>query len=189
MVHIPDVDIDFIDRTKILELIKHTQASNVQKDELVQHASGIYMCDIPVDPITKLSAIPYKEAEKLGYQKIDFLNCSTYEGVRSEQHLNELIKKEPIWDILHDEEIIKLLPHISGHMYAIKKINPRSISDLAITIAIIRPAKRYLLNCSHEKIKEDIWKQSDGYQFKKSHAIAYAVSIVVSMNLLIEGLS
>lgn len=189
MIHIPDVDIDFYDRSLVLDKIKHTNASIVKKDDLSSHASGVYLCNIPIEPLTKLSAIPYKEAERLGYQKIDFLNNSVYENVKSEEHLNELMNKEPIWDMLHDEDIIKLLPHISGHMYAVKKINPRSILDLAITIAIIRPAKKYLLVCSYDKIREDIWKPAEGYQFKKSHAIAYAVSIVVFMNLLVEGLS
>lgn len=184
MIHIPDVDIDFADRSKILEHIKYVPASMIQKNELVQHASGIYMCNIPVDPKSKLSSIPYKEAEVLGYQKIDFLNCSTYADVKSEEHLNELMNKEPIWDMLKHNEVLKLLPHVSGHMYAIEKIDPKSITDLAMVIAIIRPAKRYLLNCSIDKIASDIWKISDGYQFKKSHAIAYAASIVVSMNLL-----
>lgn len=189
MIHIPDIDIDFADRKKILSVISHVPASMIQNDELVQHASGVYMCNIPVDPKTKLSSLPYKESEKLGYQKIDFLNCSTYEKITSEQHLIEMMDMEPLWDILYDEQILEMLPHVSDHMYAIKKIQPKSIIDLAIVIAIIRPAKRYLLTCSRKKIDEDIWKEDNGYQFKKSHAVAYAASIVVAMNLLCSGLS
>ena len=57
-------------------------------------------------------------------------------------------------------------------------------------LAIIRPSKRYLLNESWDKINEEVWiTPADGsYYFKKSHAIAYAIAIVVQMNLIVEQL-
>ena len=53
-------------------------------------------------------------------------------------------------------------------------------------LAIIRPAKRYLLNADWETITKEVWtKPNDGsYFFKKSHAVAYAQAIVVQMNIL-----
>ena len=184
--NLPDVDIDFFDVEKILSLVPHVKASISQKNNMVKHQSGIYLCDIPKHPLEDFSSIDYKDAETIGYQKIDFLISHTYEKVKSEEHLEELMNKKPVWEILHDADILDMLPHLSGHLYAIQKINPKSVEELAMTIAIIRPAKRYLLLCSMDKIKEDIWKKSDGYHFKKSHSIAYAMSIVVSMNLLVE---
>lgn len=186
MVHLPDVDIDFYDVEGALKAVDHIKASNIQNGKLVKHQSGIYLCNIPQYPIDNLASVPYKEAEKMGYQKIDFLVSHTYKDVKDEDHLEFLMNKEPLWDMLYDDDLIKLLPHIADHKYAIEKINPKNVMDLAIVIAIIRPAKRYLLSCSIEKIKEDIWKKADGYQFKKSHAVAYAMSIVVAMNLLLE---
>ena len=53
-------------------------------------------------------------------------------------------------------------------------------------MAIIRPAKRYLMHKDWEEIMKDVWvRPTDGsYFFKKSHAIAYAQAIVVQMNLI-----
>jgi hypothetical protein len=55
-----------------------------------------------------------------------------------------------------------------------------------MVLAIIRPAKRYLLGKSWETIKNEVWvKPTDrSYFFKKAHAIAYAHAIIVQMNLI-----
>ena len=68
-------------------------------------------------------------------------------------------------------------------------MKPQSIEELAEVLAVIRPAKRHLLNESKETISnEEVWKkpEDDSYFFKKAHAIAYAVSIVVQLNLFCE---
>ena len=69
-----------------------------------------------------------------------------------------------------------------------QQLKPSSIDQLAATLAIIRPAKRHLAGLPWTTIMEQVWiKPSDGeYYFKKAHAIAYAVSVVVHMNLLCE---
>lgn len=186
MKHNPDVDLDLQNVDEALAVIPHVKATMINNGKFVKHNSGIYLSNIPKEPINDMSSITYKVAEGYGYFKIDMLSVNMYDGVKSEEHLDELMNKEPVWEILHDEELIKTLPHISGHMYAIKKINPKTIEELAMVTAIIRPAKKYLLHCSMEKIKDDIWKKADGYSFKKSHAIAYATAIVVCMNLMLE---
>mgnify|MGYP000742308072 CR=1 FL=1 len=63
-----------------------------------------------------------------------------------------------------------------------------AVIELAEVLAIIRPAKRPLLNESKEKIKKEVWvKPTDGsYYFKKAHAVSYAMACVVHMNLLCE---
>jgi hypothetical protein len=60
-----------------------------------------------------------------------------------------------------------------------------SIPRLAMFLAVIRPAKKHLIGKTWKEVSETIWdKGSDGYSFKKSHAIAYAQLVVVHMNLL-----
>ena len=48
----PDIDIDFLDRTKPLEVIKHITAANGDK----KHNTGIYVQSTPYNPLTGLSA-------------------------------------------------------------------------------------------------------------------------------------
>ena len=75
-----------------------------------------------------------------------------------------------------------------NHIDVLKVMKPQSVMELAEVLAVIRPAKRHLLNESKSKISELVWqKPEDGtYYFKKAHAIAYAVSIVVQLNLFCE---
>jgi DNA polymerase III alpha subunit len=70
----------------------------------------------------------------------------------------------------------------------LKRLKPQSVEQIAMILAIIRPAKSYLKNSSWAEIEKNVWeKDEDGqYQFKKSHAISYALSIVVQLNLLVE---
>jgi hypothetical protein len=68
---------------------------------------------------------------------------------------------------------------------------PNSISQLAAVLAMIRPAKRYLIGQDWNTVNAEIWQKPAGneYYFKKAHAIAYAAAIVVQMNLICEGLT
>ena len=67
-----DIDIDFKTDFNPLTIVKWTKAMNVVNDEIRAHPCGYYPQNIPVDVLTGLSAIPYKEAEALGFFKIDF---------------------------------------------------------------------------------------------------------------------
>ena len=97
--------------------------------------------------------------------------------------------KEPDWDMLEDKKIVDELFHLNGHFDIVSKLKPKTIEQLASVLAIIRPAKRYLLKQNWDDIKTNVWrKPADGsYFFKKSHAIEYAQAIVVQMNLITEG--
>ena len=187
----PDIDIDFLDREQALKLFDHTVASRLDNNKLVKHNTGIYLHDVPVDPITGLCAIPYTDADALGYFKIDFLNVSIYNGVRNEEHLVYLMNQEPLWDLLLDDQFVDLLFHLNGHGAILKKTCPTSAEQLAAVLAMIRPAKRYLIGESWTKIMNEVWTKpaTDEYFFKKSHATAYAVAIVVQMNLICEQIS
>jgi DNA polymerase III alpha subunit len=187
----PDIDIDFVNREEVLKLFDHTAASRLEDDQLIKHNTGIYLHEVPVDPITGLSAIEYNRAEELGFFKIDFLNVGIYNGVRNEDHLVSLMNKEPLWELLEDSEFVKLLFHVNGHADILKKMKPRSIEQLSAILAMIRPAKRHLIGQSWDKVLTEVWKKpnTEEYYFKKSHAVAYAAAIVVQMNLICEKIS
>ena len=184
----PDIDIDFFDRNRILDLLDHRIAMRVYKDEKFKHNTGVYFQDIPHDPFTKLSTIDYDTAENRGYFKIDFLNVGMYEGVKDEEHLLQLLNKKPDWSLLDHEEIVDQLFHINGHFDIVKKLKPQSIEQLAAVLAIIRPAKRHLIDSDWAVIMGEVWKKptTDEYYFKKSHAVAYANAILIQLNLLTE---
>ena len=187
----PDIDIDFLDREKALTLFKHTVASRKEDAKLVKHNTGIYLHEVPVDPITGLCSVPYDEAEDNGYFKIDFLNVGIYKGVRDEEHLVHLMNQEPLWDLLVQDEFVNLLFHLNGHGDILRKTCPTSVEQLSAILAMIRPAKRYLIGKDWTTIMTEVWTKpkNDEYYFKKSHATAYAVAIVVQMNLICEGIS
>lgn len=182
----PDIDIDFFDRNKILDKMPHHVAMRIQKGEQVKHNTGVYFTGIPHNPFTNLSTIEYEEAEQRGYFKLDFLNVSMYEGVKNEEHLISLLK-DPDWNLLTYKEIVDQLFHINNHFDIVNKLKPTSIEQLAAVLAIIRPAKRHLADSDWATINSEVWiKPEEGYFFKKSHAIAYAHAIVVQLNLLTE---
>jgi DNA polymerase III alpha subunit len=187
----PDIDIDFSDRTRALELFDHTVASRLDNGQVKAHNTGIYVTSIPKDERNNLSTIDYKTAEDRGYFKIDFLNVGVYEGVRSEEHLKQLMETEPLWDLLEQDDFSNLLFHVNGHGAILRQTKPKSVVQLAAVLAMIRPAKRHLIGESWTTIMETIWTMpEDGeYYFKKAHAVAYAVAIVVQMNLICEGIS
>lgn len=183
-----DIDIDTKNRSDLLNLIKHTPAGIVKDNVIKKHNTGVYVTDIPKDPLQGVSSIDYTEAEDRGYFKLDILNVSIYEDVKDEDHLLKLISAEPDWSLLGHKEIVEQLFHIHNHFDIVSKLKPKSVEDLAAVLAIIRPAKRNLLNESWTTIREKVWeKPQDGtYFFKKSHAVGYALAIVLQLNLLIE---
>lgn len=184
-----DIDLDFADKDRALRGLEHIPAVIMNaRNGISRHASGVYFQNIPTNPMTGMSAFEYQEAEKLGYFKIDFLNQSVYSEVRDEEHLNELLNREPIWELLEEEVFVAKLMHIGEHFNIVKVIQPRSIDDLAVVLALIRPGQKHLLHAPRSLIDQNIWiiDKNAGYQFKKTHAISYATLIVVHMNLLVE---
>jgi DNA polymerase III alpha subunit len=182
----PDIDIDFADRQKILDVMPHTRATIWDDKGIKPHNTGVYFTDIPTIPGTDQSAFDHKVAEQLGYFKLDFLNVNIYSLVKSRQHLDELINTEPPWHRLQEKEFVDQLFHLNGHYDVVLKLKPQSIEQIACCLAIIRPAKRHLLNRSWNEIYQDVWTKpgNDQYYFKKAHAVSYAMAVVVHMNLL-----
>ena len=187
----PDIDIDFRDRTEVLKIIKHIPASLVDGKK---HNTGVYCHEIPVNPLTGLASIPYEQAEERGYFKIDFLNVSAYTGVTSEDHINQLLSIEPLWDLMYEKEVCDQLFHINGYHNLMRELKPASIEELAIVLALIRPGKKHLIPVCKEKgfkaVDNEVWiKTEDAYYFKKSHAVGYAHLIVLQLNLICERIS
>lgn len=183
-----DIDIDLGDREKLLSLIKHVPASMRNVDPIRKHPSGVYITDIPYDPIYDMSSLHYEDAEDRGYFKLDLLNVYVYEDVKNEEHLIHLMG-EPDWSMLKDRNIVGQLIHL-GNSYDLIQRMPEpidSIPRLAMFLAAIRPSKRHLIGKSWKEINETVWdKDQTGYSFKRSHAVAYAQLVVVHMNLLRE---
>lgn len=187
----PDIDIDFVDRDEVLKCLKHIKASRIENNKLVKHNTGVYLHRVPLNAESNICAIPYDVAEDRGFFKIDFLNVGIYKDIRDEFHLIQLMNQEPLWDLLEQNEFVNLLFHVNGHGSILQQMKPKSVEQLAAILAMIRPAKRYLVGESWSKILREVWQkpESDEYYFKKSHATAYAMAIVVQMNLICEKIS
>ena len=85
-----------------------------------------------------------------------------------------------------EEKVVKKLFHVHDHIDILRKLKPKSVEQLAAVLAIIRPAKRQLLEETWQQIEQKVWqKPTDGtYYFKKSHAISYAILIVMQLNTI-----
>ena len=72
----PDIDIDFADRTKALEHFKTVTAAIKENGSFKKHNTGIYCTSVPYNPFTGISTIDYKEAEDRGefFDDRSFLN-------------------------------------------------------------------------------------------------------------------
>ena len=183
-----DIDIDFADRTNILELIKHTPARQTVEGQVRRHNSGVYVTDIPYDPINQCATIDYQTAEELGYFKIDFLNVHVYKLITDQQHYDQLLAQPPDWARFNsDQPWFEQLIHVSNHWEILERMPEPvdSVPRLAMFLALIRPGKRHLVGKTWKEVAETIWDTSnDGYSFKKAHAVSYAVLVTLHMNLL-----
>jgi hypothetical protein len=186
-----DIDIDVGNRDLALATLKHRAASIIRDGKISRHNTGVYFTEIPTDPFTGQASIDYQAAEELGYIKIDILNVGLYQQVKSEQHLQRLMEREPDWDRLYDPEFCAQLIHIGAHYDTLIKMPEavNSIPRLAMFLAVIRPAKRHLIGRTWREVAETIWeKPTDGsYFFKKSHSVGYAHLVAVNMNLLSQA--
>lgn len=182
-----DIDIDVVNRDLLLQHLSFTSASINNKGEVSQHLTGIYPQQVPVHPITNICSLDYREAENLGYMKIDVINMGAYKGIRDEDHLIALMAKEVCWELFEHEEIVGKLYHIHDHFEIVSKMKPASIEQLAMVLALIRPGKRHLVGKPWAEIEKEIWTKTEKYTFKKSHAIGYAQAIVVQLQLILEG--
>jgi hypothetical protein len=182
-----DIDLDFADRDSVLKLIQHTPARQLHQGQVRRHNSGVYVTDIPYDPVNQCAAIDYETAEQRGYFKIDFLNMSVYNLIKSPEHYAQMLSQDPPWSRLYtDSEWAKQLVHVGNYTELLKQMQPNSIPRMAAFISIIRPGKAHLQGQPWEKVFDSVWDgdNSRGFVFKRSHAISYAALVALHMNLL-----
>jgi len=199
---IPDVDLDVADRSAIISLFPDALGASqltTDRDKLVPHNTGVYFQNLPVDPLNGLTTFPYDIAEELGYYKIDFIPFHIYESIDNENELSEMIdfaqSTEFPWEWFSEEQFFnnedhkKRLTHIGGYYDLCQRYPPKTVMDVAILIALIRPRKKYLIDADWEDICEMIWEKipdEEGYFFKKSHAVGYALAVLVHMQILLK---
>lgn len=179
-----DIDIDLADREQLLSLIDCVPArqSNGRK-----HNSGVYVTDIPYDPVNQCAAIDYETAEQLGYFKIDLLHVNVYNLIKTPGHYEQLLAQEPTWGRLWtDSDWASQLIHVGNYTELLKTMRPDSIPRMAAFISIIRPGKAHLQGQPWDTVFESVWDgdASRGFVFKQSHAISYAALVALHMNLL-----
>ena len=182
-----DIDIDFANRDQILKLIRHTPARQLVQNQVRRHNSGVYVTDIPYDPVNECAAIDYDTAEQRGYFKIDFLNMGVYQLITSPEHYKEMLDAIPQWDRLWQNSVwAAQLVHVGNYTELLKDMRPDSIPRMAAFISVIRPGKAHLQKKPWQEVFETVWDNDDsrGYTFKKSHAISYAALVTLHMNLL-----
>jgi hypothetical protein len=182
-----DIDIDLADRDQLLRLIQATPARQDVNGQARRHNSGVYVTDIPQDPVNACAAIDYETAEQLGYFKIDLLNMSVYQLIKSPEHYEQMLAETPPWSRLWtDPEWAGQLVHVGNYTELLKSMRPDSIPRMAAFISIIRPGKAHLQNQPWDRVFESVWDgdTSRGFTFKHAHAIGYAALVALHMNLL-----
>jgi DNA polymerase III alpha subunit len=159
---------------------------NVDNKKILPHPSGVYLERVPVDLLTGNAAIDYNRGDALGFFKVDILTNTSYDGFKSKQDLLEHANKTPDWDLLHKQDVVGKLPHISKHFDLVVKVSPHSVESLADCLALIRPGKTHLIDEyleNPEQVRRRLYlRPKEGVYFKKSHAISYALMIVCILN-------
>ena len=188
-----DIDIDIPPTLKIETVFPDwVRASVLKEDKLTAHPCGRYPQNIPLDDLTGLASIPYDAAEKMGYTKLDFLNLNIYSHFQSRSEIEELLTIEPDWNLLLIPSNQVKLFQLSNHGEMLDEIKPKSIEQLADVLALIRPGKSQLVKLykvNRESTRKILYsKDKDGYSFKKSHAICYAMVIVLQLHLINAGI-
>ena len=181
-----DIDIDMPDREQLLKLIQHVPARLEVGGQIRRHNSGIYVTEIPTDPVNNCAALDYETAEQRGYFKIDLLNMSVYSLVQSPEHYEQMLAAPPPWARLWtDTAWATQLVHVGNYTDLLKQMKPDSIPRMAAFISIIRPGKAHLQRRPWTEVFAEVWDGDDsrGYTFKKSHAVSYAALVALHMNL------
>jgi hypothetical protein len=182
-----DIDLDFADREQVLKLIKATPAHQVHQGQIRRHNSGVYVTDIPYDPVNQCAAIDYETAEARGYFKIDLLNMTVYQLIRDPEHYKAMLDQTPNWTGLWTNTVwASQLVHVGNYADLLQSMKPDSIPRMAAFISIIRPGKAHLQNRPWAEVFESVWDgdSTRGFVFKKAHAVGYAALVALHMNLL-----
>ncbi len=185
-----DIDID-ITPTFDRSMFPWARAAVVRDGQMTPHPCGMYPQAIPVDPVTKLSAVPYDAAEDFGYLKIDFLHLNVYSLFSTRAEIDQLLAIEPDWTQLQLQSNHTKLFQLANHGELLMKIKPTNVLELADVLALIRPGKKQLVPLyMKDKAmgRQLLWARDDaGYSFKKSHALGYAFVVWLQLHLIEQG--
>lgn len=181
-----DVDIDVKSSTNKKAYGTQAMVYNSKTEKVLPHPAGFYLEPVPIDDTTGNCAFDYKFGSEFGFFKVDLLTNTVYDGFKTKEEVLEAATGDVDWDKFGDERIVAQLPHIANHFDIIRRVNPRSIDDLADVLALIRPGKRPLLDRyikSKDRTRHTLYKRAnnDLNYFKKSHAYSYALMIIVAL--------
>ena len=152
------------------------------------------MQHVPIDPQAGVAAAPYKMAAELGCFKIDFLPSHPLNKFDNREDMLALLEEEPDWNLLLIPSVVQHLFHLAKHASLLTKLKPRSVLELADTLALVRPQKSYILPyylTNREDARKLLYlkEEGDAYGFKKAHSIAYALIIVLQLHLVKAGIN
>lgn len=183
-----DIDIDFqtsFDPASVFPTI--VPASMIKQGEFTKHPCGIYMQNMGADEDTGLAAIPYDEAYDKGFFKVDCLHLSLLNDFKTKTEIRELLRKDPDWSLLQDEETVAKLFQVHKQAKLLNRVKPQSVQSLADCLALMRPGRAHLIDKYIEDpdgVRDLLYERDDstGYYFKRSHAISYALTIVLQLH-------
>lgn len=187
-IDVADVDVGYV----FPSAIKASRVDNNTK-QLIAHNVGWHFQDVPIDTYTELCAIPYNKVDDVGLTKIDLLHLSILDDAVgfSREQLLLLANTAPDWNMLLVEDVVITLFQISNRFDVVSQIAPKSVMELADCISIIRPSRLHLLSAylaDRNQTRPLLYQPP--YQpgtFKKGHAIAYAKTIVMQLNMIRIG--
>lgn len=186
-----DVDIDTSPSFNPENYFPWIRAAVVKDGKVQPHPVGVYPQLMARDPLTGLAAIPYEEAEDLGFLKVDFLHLNVYSHFKTRAEIDELLKLEPDWTLLQLPSVQPKLFQLAKHGDLLSTIKPTDLETLADCMALIRPGKKALIGLyrkEREACRRGLYARDDeGYSFKKSHALAYALVVWLQLHLIAQG--
>lgn len=183
-----DIDIDVQSTTNREKYGTCASLYHKDSEKFLVHPSGIYLDQVPVDAMTGHCAIPYDDSKCANFLKVDLLNNTIYDGFKTKEEVLDAANETVDWSLFMQQSVVERLPHLSKHFDIVQKVEPQHIEDLADILALIRPGKIDLLDeylyYNRQHVRRKLYKRplNGGMYFKKSHAIAYAVSIIVFLH-------
>lgn len=183
-----DIDIDTRSKFDPINVFEQTiPASMVTPTGMTKHPVGVYFQRVNQSPFN-LACVPYKIAPAFGMFKVDFLHLSLLDHFSSKDEVRQLASTDPDWRLLEDEGVVSSLFQLHGHFDVVDHIKPRSVQELADCIALIRPGKRQLVQRYHDNptaTRQELYKLPlPKGCFKKAHAIAYALNVIIQLHLI-----
>lgn len=187
-----DIDIDvptkFIPSSLLPESVT---ASMVRGGKMIPHPCGVYLQTMPV--ANGIAAIPYGVAPSYGFFKIDFLSLSLLDCFSSKSEMRMLMKEPINWNMLQNPNIVSTLFQLHRHYDLLSRVRPTSVLELADCVALIRPAKKHLIDAyiglsqqQRDAMRHHIYEPDPQGrpQYKKAHAVAYALTITLQLRML-----